>query len=361
MTQIYNFSAGPGMLPTAVLNRVQQELGSWPKPGVSIMEISHRSKEFIQVAEQAEQDLRYLLQIPDNYRVLFCQGGARGQFSAVPLNLLGSSNKAAYIDGGYWAHSAIEEAQRYCTPDVIDVHIEINGKRGIRPVKEWVVSDDSAYVHYCINETIDGIVINELPDVGDRLLVADYSSAILSRPVDVQRYAVIYAGAQKNIGPAGLTVVIVRDDLSGRARPELPSILNYSVLAQSGSMFNTPPVFAWYLAARVFSWLKEQGGMVEMEKRNRAKAELLYGVIDNNSFYHNQILAENRSWMNIPFQLADTGLDSLFLKEAEAQGLYALKGHRVAGGMRASIYNAMPIEGVKALTDFMTYFARRYG
>ncbi len=361
MTHVYNFSSGPAMLPVAVLASVQQELCNWQSLGTSVMEISHRSKEFIQVAEQAEQDLRDLLQIPENYRVLFCQGGARGQFSAVPLNLLGKHHHADYIDGGYWAQSAIKEAQKYCTPHVINVAVNINEQQGILPMKQWILNDDAAYIHYCINETIDGIAINEVPDFGDRLLVADYSSAILSRPIDVSRYAVIYAGAQKNIGPAGITVVIVREDLLGHARSELPSILDYTILAKSGSMFNTPPTFPWYLSGMVFRWLKEQGGLAEMEQRNRAKAELLYGAIDASHFYHNRIAQINRSWMNVPFQLADTNLDSLFLKESEAQGLKALKGHRVVGGMRASIYNAMPIEGVKALTDFMAYFERRYG
>ncbi|MDR5018636.1 3-phosphoserine/phosphohydroxythreonine transaminase [Yersinia rochesterensis] len=361
MTQVYNFSAGPAMLPVEVLRRAEQELRNWHGLGTSVMEISHRSKEFMQVAEEAEKDLRDLMQIPANYKVLFCHGGARAQFAAVPLNLLGDNNSADYIDGGYWAHSAINEAQKYCTPNVIDVKTEVDGRTGIQPMKQWKLSDNAAYVHYCPNETIDGLAINKEPDFGSKVVVADYSSSILSRPIDVSRYGVIYAGAQKNIGPAGLTLVIVREDLLGKARTELPSILDYKVLAENDSMFNTPPTFAWYLSGLVFKWLKEQGGLGEMEKRNQAKAELLYGAIDKTGFYRNQVAIANRSWMNVPFQMRDPSLDKLFLSEAEAQGLQALKGHRVAGGMRASIYNAMPIEGVKALTDFMADFERRHG
>lgn len=361
MTQVYNFSAGPAMLPVEVLRRAEQELRNWHGLGTSVMEISHRSKEFMQVAEEAEKDLRDLMQIPANYKVLFCHGGARAQFAAVPLNLLGDSRSADYIDGGYWAHSAVKEAQKYCTPNVIDVTTHDNGVTGIAPMKQWKLSDNAAYVHYCPNETIDGLAINEAPDFGNKVVVADYSSSILSRPIDVSRYGVIYAGAQKNIGPAGLTVVIVREDLLGKARTELPSILDYKVLAENDSMFNTPPTFAWYLSGLVFKWLKEQGGLGEMEKRNQAKAELLYGAIDRTDFYRNQVATANRSWMNVPFQMIDPSLDKLFLSEAESQGLQALKGHRVAGGMRASIYNAMPIEGVKALTDFMADFERRHG
>ncbi|CNJ49005.1 Phosphoserine aminotransferase [Yersinia aldovae ATCC 35236] len=361
MTQVYNFSAGPAMLPVEVLRRAEQELRNWRGLGTSVMEISHRSKEFMQVAEEAEKDLRELMKIPANYKVLFCHGGARAQFAAVPLNLLGDRNCADYIDGGYWAHSAVKEAQKYCTPHVIDVTTNDNGLKGIAPMKQWKLSDNAAYVHYCPNETIDGLAINEEPSLGDKIVVADYSSSILSRPINVNRYGVIYAGAQKNIGPAGLTVVIVREDLLGKARTELPSILDYKVLAENDSMFNTPPTFAWYLSGLVFKWLKEQGGLGEMEKRNQAKAELLYGAIDKTGFYRNQVAGANRSWMNVPFQMRDPSLDKLFLSEAEAQGLQALKGHRVAGGMRASIYNAMPIEGVRALTEFMADFERRHG
>ncbi|PWC18632.1 phosphoserine transaminase [Brenneria roseae subsp. roseae] len=361
MTQVFNFSAGPAMLPVEVLRRAEQELCNWHGLGTSVMEISHRSKEFMQVAVESEQDLRDLLKIPSNYKVLFCHGGARAQFAAVPLNLLGDKSHADYIDGGYWAHSAINEAEKYCTPNIVDVKTRVDDLRGVKPMSEWQLSDDAAFVHYCPNETIDGVAIEEMPDFGDKIVVADYSSSILSRPIDVSRYGVIYAGAQKNIGPAGLTLVIVRDDLLGKARRELPSILNYQILADNASMFNTPPTFAWYLSGMVFKWLKEHGGLVEMEKRNKDKANLLYGAIDNSNFYRNDVAAANRSRMNVPFLLADAALDKVFLEEAQTAGLHALKGHRVVGGMRASIYNAMPIEGVKALTDFMADFERRHG
>ncbi|ROR11256.1 3-phosphoserine/phosphohydroxythreonine transaminase [Erwinia sp. JUb26] len=361
MSQVFNFSSGPAMLPVEVLRRAEQELCNWQGLGTSVMEISHRSKEFIQVAEEAEKDFRDLLKIPSNYKVLFCHGGARAQFAAVPMNLLGSHTSADYVDGGYWAASAVKEAQKYCTPNVIDAKTTVDGLRGIAPMSSWALSDDAAYVHYCPNETIDGIAISETPDFGDKLVVADLSSTILSSPIDVSRYGVLYAGAQKNIGPAGLTLVVVREDLLGQARKELPSILDYKVLADNDSMFNTPPTFAWYLSGLVFKWLKEQGGVSEMDKRNQLKADLLYGTIDNSDFYRNDVALANRSRMNVPFQLADASLDKLFLEESFAHGLHALKGHRVVGGMRASIYNAMPLEGIKTLTDFMIDFERRHG
>lgn len=361
MSQVFNFSSGPAMLPVEVLRRAEQELCNWQGLGTSVMEISHRSKEFIQVAEEAEKDFRDLLKIPSNYKVLFCHGGARAQFAAVPMNLLGQHSTADYIDGGYWAASAVKEAQKYCPPNVIDAKTTVAGLRGIKPMSEWALSDNSAYVHFCPNETIDGIAIHETPDFGDKVVVADLSSTILSTPLDVSRYGVIYAGAQKNIGPAGLTLVVVREDLLGQAHKELPSILDYTVLAENESMFNTPPTFAWYLSGLVFKWLKEQGGVHELDKRNQAKADLLYGTIDSSDFYRNDVAVANRSRMNVPFQLADSALDKLFIDESFAAGLHALKGHRVVGGMRASIYNAMPLEGVKALTDFMVDFERRHG
>jgi len=339
----------------------QQELVNWHGLGTSVMEISHRSKEFIAVAQEAEQDLRDLLSIPANYKVLFCHGGARAQFAALPLNLLGDKDQADYINAGYWAQSAIKEAHKYCTPNDIDVLTLVDGLLAVKPMAEWPLNDDAAYVHYCPNETIDGVSIDETPDFGDKIVIGDFSSTILSQPIDVSRFGVIYAGAQKNIGPAGLTIVIVREDLLGKARPELPSILDYKVLAENDSMFNTPPTFAWYLSGMVFKWLKRQGGVAEMAKRNEAKAALLYATIDNSKLYRNKVAPANRSKMNVPFQLADASLDGQFLKEAEALGLQALKGHRVAGGVRASIYNAMPLAGVQALTDFMIDFERRHG
>lgn len=349
------------MLPTEVLRHAQQELCDWQGLGTSVMEISHRSKAFIQVAEESEKDLRDLLQIPSNYKVLFCHGGGRGQFAGVPLNLLGEKTTADYFDGGYWAASALKEAKKYCQPVAHDVKFLLDGKRAIKPMREWQLSENSAYLHYCPNETIDGIAIDETPDFGSAVVAADFSSTLLSRPLDISRFGVIYAGAQKNIGPAGLTLVIVREDLLGKAHQSCPSILDYTVLEQNDSMFNTPPTFAWYLAGLVFKWLKGQGGVAAIERINQAKAELLYGVIDGSDFYHNDVADVNRSRMNVPFQLADSALDKLFLEESFAAGLHALKGHRVVGGMRASIYNAMPLEGVKALTDFMTDFERRRG
>ncbi|USP06728.1 3-phosphoserine/phosphohydroxythreonine transaminase [Vibrio sp. LQ2] len=356
---VFNFSAGPAALPKAVMQKAQAEFVNWNDLGVSVMEISHRSKPFIQVAEEAEQDLRDLLNIPDNYKVLFCQGGARAQFAAVPLNLLGDKTQATYIDAGYWAASAVKEAKKYCKPAVFDAKIEKDGKTAVLPASEWEIDADSAYVHFCPNETIDGIEINDLP-VTDKPIVADMSSTILSREIDVSKYGVIYAGAQKNIGPAGICIAIVRDDLLGLANDVLPSILNYKLLAEQDSMFNTPPTFAWYLSGLVFKWLKEQGGVKAIEKINREKAALLYGYIDSSDFYRNEIHSNNRSLMNVPFQLAKPELDGTFLELAEARGLTSLKGHRVVGGMRASIYNAMPLEGVQALVDFMKEFEAQY-
>lgn len=361
MKQVFNFSAGPAMLPAEVLQRAAQELRNWHGLGTSVMEISHRSKEFLQVAQESEQDLRELLNVPNNYKVLFCHGGARAQFASVPMNLLGEAFSADYIDSGYWGHSAMKEAQKYCQPHVIDVTCKIDGLRAIKPMRNWSLSASSAYVHYCPNETIDGLAIDELPDFKDRVVVGDFSSTLLSRPLDINRFGVIYAGAQKNIGPAGLTLVIIREDLLGRARKELPSILDYQVLAENASMFNTPSTFSWYLSGLVFKWLKAQGGLTEMDQQNQIKADLLYQTIDTNDFYLNSIATTNRSRMNVTFQLTNRKLDKLFLQESLAVGLYALKGHRIVGGMRASLYNAMPLKGVQALAEFMQRFSRRHG
>jgi phosphoserine aminotransferase len=290
MAQVYNFSSGPAMLPAEVLKLAQQELCDWNGLGTSVMEISHRGKEFIQVAEEAEQDFRDLLNIPSNYKVLFCHGGGRGQFAGIPLNILGDKTVADYVDAGYWAASAVKEAKKYCTPNVIDAKITVDGLRAVKPMSEWQLTPGAAYLHYCPNETIDGIAIDE------RRTLATMSSSrrispppFLSREIDVSRYGVIYAGAQKNIGPAGLTLVIVREDLLGKASVACPSILDYTVLSANDSMFNTPPTFAWYLAGLVFKWLKEQGGVAAMDKINQQKAELLYGVIDNSGFYRNDV------------------------------------------------------------------------
>ncbi|MCL9782749.1 3-phosphoserine/phosphohydroxythreonine transaminase [Vibrio sp. S4M6] len=352
---VFNFSAGPAGLPREVMQQAQSDMLDWNGLGTSVMEISHRSKEFIQVAEEAEQDLRDLLNIPDNYKVLFCHGGARGQFAAVPANLLGDASKATYIDGGYWAESAAKEAQKYCQADLFSAKCEKEGQVAILPAEQWKIAEDSAFVHFCPNETIDGIEINDLPTT-DKPIVADMSSTILSREIDVSKYGVIYAGAQKNIGPSGLCIVIVRDDLLELAQDSLPSILNYKVAAEKDSMFNTPATFAWYLSGLVFKWLKRQGGVQAIEKVNREKAAILYRCIDESNFYKNNVHPDNRSIMNVPFTLAKPELDSEFLQLAKQKGLVSLKGHRAVGGMRASIYNAMPIEGVQALVDFMREF-----
>ncbi len=355
----YNFSAGPAMLPEDVLKKVQQELLDWQGEGASVMEISHRSSAFLKVVDEAEKNLRALLAIPDNYHVLYAQGGARGQFAAVPMNLLGEKTQADYIDTGYWAKSAIKEAEQFCSPAVIDVLTEKEGKKALLPVSEWALNDAAAYVHLCPNETIDGIAFNALPNT-HKPIVADMSSCILSMPIDVSQYGVIYAGAQKNIGPAGITLVIVRDDLLGKANVFLPSILNYTVLSEKESMFNTPPTFAWYLAGEVYKWLLAQGGLTAMAQKNQEKAALLYDAIDNSSLYLNKVHPCNRSLMNIPFWLANTELETCFLKEAEQLGLKGLKGHRDVGGIRASLYNAMPLEGVQALVNFMHAFEAKW-
>ncbi|PKF80262.1 3-phosphoserine/phosphohydroxythreonine transaminase [Vibrio sp. vnigr-6D03] len=359
MEPIYNFSAGPAGLPKAVMEKAQAEFINWNGIGTSVMEISHRSKEFIAVAEKAEQDLRDLLSIPNNYKVLFCHGGARAQFAAVPMNLLGDKTTADYVDAGYWALSAVTEAKKYCQPRVIEAKTEVDGKVAVIPPSEWKIDENAAYVHFCPNETIDGVEITELP-VTDKPIVADLSSTILSRKIDVSQYGVIYAGAQKNIGAAGICIVIVREDLLELASDALPSILNYKVLAEKDSMFNTPPTYAWYLSGLVFEWLKEQGGVEAIEQVNKEKADLLYNYIDASDFYRNQVHPNNRSRMNVPFQLAKPELDGKFLELAQEAGLQALKGHRAVGGMRASIYNAMPLEGVQALVEFMKQFEIEY-
>lgn len=361
MNNIFNFSPGPAMLPHSVLEQAQQELCNWRNLHTSVMEVSHRGPEFIACAAEAEQDLRDLLSIPSNYKVLFCQAGARGQFMAVPLNILGQRQQADYIISGYWSKCAADEADQVCYANRINVIAQQVGKTAVAAMKTWSLSDMAAYIHYCPNETIDGVAIFEPPDFGDKIVVADYSSSILSQPIDVTKYGIIYASAQKNIGPSGITIVIVREDLLEYARNELPSVLNYKVLAETDSVFNTPPTFAWYLSGLVFKWLKQSGGLTEMAKKNKAKATLLYDAIDRSDFYHNPIAKPNRSLMNVPFTLSDSQLDQRFLAESKAAGLLSLKGHRIVGGMRASIYNAMPIEGVQTLVDFMVEFERRNG
>ncbi len=356
----YNFCAGPAALPTAVLEKAQQEMLDWQGKGLSIMEMSHRSKDYVAVAEKAEADLRQLMNIPENYKVLFLQGGASLQFSAIPLNLLGKNNQADYIHTGIWSEKATQEAQRYGQINVIEAGTSIDGKLAIADQSQWNLSDHAAYVHYAENETIGGIQFASIPET-DKPLVSDLSSSILSAPLDVSKFGLIYAGAQKNIGPAGLTLVIIRDDLLDQAKPEIPSLLKYSSQAKNDSMVNTPATYAWYLSGLVFEWLLENGGVEAIHQVNLEKAKLLYGYIDSSDFYANPIAVPNRSIMNVPFTLANADLDKLFLQEAEKNHLLNLAGHRAVGGMRASIYNAVPLEGVQALVNFMDDFAKRNG
>ena len=360
MSGVYNFCAGPAMLPQPVMAKAQEELVNWQGLGVSVMELSHRSAEFIQVATQAEQDLRELLNIPDNYKVLFCHGGGRGQFSAVPMNLLPKGKSADYVVTGSWSKSAVAEAKHYGDINVINAVEDINGVKQTTHSSTWQLNPNAAYVHYCPNETVDGIEMFDIPETHGVPLVADMSSMILSRPIDISQFGVIYAGAQKNIGPSGLTLVIIRDDLLGNARKTTPAVLDYTITAEKESMFNTPPTYAWYLAGLVFQWLKALGGVAAIEDKNIEKAQKLYQFIDQSNFYINTISAQNRSRMNVPFWLKDDSLNSAFLSQAESAGLMALKGHRSVGGMRASIYNAMPLAGVEALIRFMKTFEQEH-
>ncbi len=361
MSRAYNFSAGPAALPEAVLRQAQQEMLEWGGERASVMEISHRGKAFESMAAQAERDLRDLLAVPDNYRVLFLQGGATQHFAQIPMNLARPDQAADYIVTGAWGQKAVAEAKSLCRVNVAATS-EAGNFTSIPPRAEWKLSQDAAYVHITPNETIHGVEFHATPDVGDIPLVADLSSTILSRPIDVSRYGLIYAGAQKNIGPSGLVVVIVRDDLLSRAPASLAKILSYAAHAKENSLLNTPPTFAWYLAGLVFKWMKSEGGMSVFAERNRRKAELLYAAIDgSNGYYRSPVDVAARSWMNVPFTLPDAVLDDAFLSESKAAGLLSLKGHRALGGMRASIYNAMPLEGVQALIDFMADFAKRHG
>lgn len=355
MTRTYNFSAGPAALPLPVLEQVQAELLDWGGAGASVMEVSHRGKPFMEIAAKAEQDLRDLMGIPDNYKVLFLQGGATAQFSAIPLNLKFLGNKADYAHTGHWSKKAIADAKRFIDVNVVcDTSDE--GYHHVPAATQWQLNDDAAYVHITPNETIAGVEFDWLPDT-DKPICADVSSTILSRPMEVSKYGIIYAGAQKNIGPAGLTIVIVRDDLIGQFPADAPRLMDYQVMAKSDSMNNTPPTFAWYLAGKVFAYLKEQGGLEAMMNLNQAKADKLYNYIDaSDGYYTNPVALENRSWMNVPFILANSGHDAAFLAQSHKAGLHALKGHRTVGGMRASIYNAMGMDGIDALIDFMDSF-----
>jgi phosphoserine aminotransferase len=357
--RVYNFSSGPAALPLPVLEQARDELLEW-KGGASVMELSHRGRAFVAVAEQAEADLRELLAIPPNYRVLFMQGGATAQFAAVPMNLAAAGVTAAYANTGHWSERAIREARRFVT-----VHVaadQADSDYTTVPQAETLMPPPGrAYLHYTPNETIGGVEFPYVPETGGVPLVADMSSTILSRPLEVSRFGLIYAGAQKNIGPAGITVVIVRDELARRARDGTPVVFDYRAVADSGSMLNTPPTFAWYVAGLVFQWLRREGGLAEMQRRNRAKAQALYSAIDASDFYTNPVAKDCRSLMNVPFRLARAELEKTFLAEADVAGLTNLAGHRSVGGMRASLYNAMPMGGVAALVEFMREFERRYG
>ncbi|MFY9261283.1 MAG: 3-phosphoserine/phosphohydroxythreonine transaminase [Gallionella sp.] len=374
---IYNFSAGPAVLPKEVLQQAQAEMLDWNGSGMSVMEMSHRGKEFMGIAAQAEADLRELMNIPANYKVLFLQGGASQQFAMIPMNLLRGKASADYLNTGEWSKKAISEAKKFGAVNVVASSADKNFSY-VPPLAEWQCDPNAAYLHFTPNETIGGVEFDWLPDIVsaemrrymptgaslprvDVPLVADMSSCILSRPVDVSKYGLIYAGAQKNIGPAGLTIVIVREDLIGQTVAGTPTMLDYKTHADNDSMYNTPPTYGIYIAGLVFQLLKRKGGIAAMEQTNIAKANLLYAAIDgSNGFYQCPTALENRSRMNIPFTLKDSGLDSAFVKQSEAAGLLQLKGHRSVGGMRASIYNAMPLEGVQALVAFMQAFAAQH-
>ena len=352
----YNFCAGPAALPETVLAQAQQELLDYHGKGLSVMEMSHRSADYVAIAEQAEQDLRDLLNIPNNYKVLFLQGGAIAENAIIPMNLL-NGGEADYVVTGAWSKRSVEDANAYGKINVV-ASTEADKFSHVPAFSSWKLNKHAAYLHICTNETVNGVEFDSIPDAGDVPIVADMSSHILSRPIDVSKYGVIYAGAQKNIGPAGLCIVIVREDLLDRASKLTPAVFNWKTQAENQSMINTPPTYSIYIAGLVFEWLLAQGGVAAIEQKNIAKSKLFYDYVDNSDFYSNNIAVHNRSRMNIPFRLRDESLNDAFLKGAEANGLLQLKGHRIVGGMRASMYNAMPIEGVQALIDYMKQFAR---
>jgi phosphoserine aminotransferase len=358
--RVFNFSAGPAVLPEPVLQKAAAEMLDWQGSGMSVMEMSHRGKEFISIAAKAEAGLRMLLTIPSNYKVLFLQGGAIAENAVVPMNLLGGRSVADYVNTGEWSKKSIVEAKKYCT---VNIAASAEDKKFTYvPAQEtWKLTRGAAYVHVCTNETIGGVEYQWTPATGEVPLVADMSSHILSRAIDVAKYGVIYAGAQKNMGTAGLTVVIVRDDLLDRALPITPSVFHWQEQSAAESMINTPATYSIYIAGLVFEWLEAQGGLAAIEKKNIAKAKLLYDYLDKTAFYTSPVRKEDRSRMNVPFRLSDETLDGAFLKGSVERGMVQLKGHRAVGGMRASIYNAMPIEGVQALVDYMRDFEKRHG
>ena len=357
MDRIFNFSAGPATLPLEVLEKARDELTNWHGSGMSVMEMSHRGKEYMSIHAEAEADLRTLLGIPANYKVLFLQGGATAQFAMVPMNLLHGKASADYLHTGEWSKKAIKEAKKFGQVNIVASSEDKNFSYA-PAFSTWTLDPNAAYVHITSNETIGGVEIFDTPNTGDVPLVADMSSNILSRPIDVSKYGLIYAGAQKNIGPAGVTVVIVREDLLGQTVPGTPTVFDYKVQAEAESMYNTPPTYGIYIAGLVFKHLLAKGGLVAMEAQNRAKAKLIYDLLETSSLYQSPVAVENRSLMNIPFTLKDAALDEEFLKQAKAAGLIQLKGHKSVGGMRASIYNAMPLAGVQALVAFMRDFEK---
>jgi phosphoserine aminotransferase len=357
MSRIFNFSAGPAMLPAEVLARAGDEMLDWRGTGMGVMEMSHRGKEFMGIAAEAEADLRGLLAIPQNYKVLFLQGGATLQFAQIPMNLLAGKGKADYVVTGEWSKKAVKEAKNYCD---VAIAASSEDRNFTYAPKKFSIRKDAAYLHYCSNETIGGVEYHSIPD-SEVPLVADASSHFLSRPLDVSKFGLIYAGAQKNAGPAGLTFVIVRGDLIGKAAKGTPTVMDYKLQADADSMLNTPACYPMYVAGLVFKWLKQQGGLAAIEKKNIEKAKLLYDYLDQSEFFHNPVAKEDRSRMNVPFTLKDSALDAEFLKGAEARGMVQLKGHRSVGGMRASIYNAMPIEGVQQLVSYMKEFEAKHG
>ncbi len=358
MKRIFNFSAGPAILPEEVMKKAASELTDWHDSGMSVMEMSHRSKEFISIAEKAEADIREIMSIPDNYKVLFLQGGASSQFAMVPMNLLGEKKTADYINTGSWSKKAIAEAKLFCNVNIASTS-ESSNFMTIPPYSKWSLNPDAAYVHYTPNETIGGVEFHSIPETGDVPLVADMSSTILSRPINVSRYGLIYAGAQKNVGPAGLTIVIIRDDLIKGPIAGTPAMFSYQKHTKAKSMYNTPPTYSWYISGLVFAWIKAGGGLEAMAKINKRKAQKLYSAIDSSDFYTNPVEPGCRSWMNVPFMLARPDLDNKFLEQARESGLLTLKGHRSVGGMRASIYNAMPEEGIDSLIEFMIKFEKK--
>ncbi|QCI27211.1 3-phosphoserine/phosphohydroxythreonine transaminase [Buchnera aphidicola] len=358
--KIYNFSAGPAMLPEEVLKKVKKNFLNWNNIGASIIEISHRSIEFNEIIKNSKKYLKELLNIPKEYVILFCQGGARGQFSAIPMNLLNKFNCADYINSGYWSYQAFLEAKKYCFPNNIYVREYINGKISISNMKKWLLHKNSDYIHYCPNETIEGISIYEEPNFKDKIVIGDFSSYLLSQKINIKKYDLIYASAQKNLGPSGITIVIIKKSLLEYKNSDIPSILNYKKNFLFQSMLNTPVTFSWYIISLVLKWVKKKGGIDYFEKINIKKSNLLYQKIDDSNFYINNIHSKNRSRMNITFQLKNKKLNDLFLKEANKFGLKFLKGHKIIGGFRASIYNAMPLSGVEKLVSFMIDFENKF-